>query len=71
MRELASEKRRLKRIQERNADTICFACREKGHAARDCPSTNKTALEDEADNNKNESHSNTMLGKNATGFCYR
>ncbi|KAJ7282944.1 hypothetical protein C8J57DRAFT_1433313 [Mycena rebaudengoi] len=33
-----SEQRRLKRIEERNAATTCFSCREKGHAARDCPS---------------------------------
>ncbi|EGO00486.1 hypothetical protein SERLA73DRAFT_136388 [Serpula lacrymans var. lacrymans S7.3] len=32
-----SESRRQKRISERQADTICFACRKKGHAARDCP----------------------------------
>ncbi|KAL0579378.1 hypothetical protein V5O48_002654 [Marasmius crinis-equi] len=32
-----SESRRVKRIAARNADTTCFACREKGHAARDCP----------------------------------
>ncbi|KAK7020560.1 hypothetical protein R3P38DRAFT_2970183 [Favolaschia claudopus] len=33
------EARRLKRIEERNATTICFACRLKGHSARDCPSS--------------------------------
>lgn len=32
-----SERRRLQRIAEKNANTTCFACREKGHAARDCP----------------------------------
>ncbi|KAF8322073.1 hypothetical protein DL93DRAFT_2027444, partial [Clavulina sp. PMI_390] len=32
-----SEKRRLKRIDDRNADKTCFACRESGHTARDCP----------------------------------
>ncbi|KAH7913282.1 hypothetical protein BJ138DRAFT_657062 [Hygrophoropsis aurantiaca] len=32
-----SEDRRLRRISERDANTICFACREKGHSARDCP----------------------------------
>ncbi|TRM70296.1 hypothetical protein BD626DRAFT_563952 [Schizophyllum amplum] len=44
-----SEQRRLQRISERDADTTCFACREKGHAARFCPKTkgqggNKTAV---------------------------
>ncbi|KAF9446164.1 hypothetical protein P691DRAFT_804657 [Macrolepiota fuliginosa MF-IS2] len=34
---ISSETRRQKRIQERFADTTCFACREKGHAAKDCP----------------------------------
>ncbi|KAJ6502499.1 hypothetical protein C8R45DRAFT_621558 [Mycena sanguinolenta] len=33
------EARRLKRVEERNATTICFACRLKGHSARDCPSS--------------------------------
>ncbi|KAF8971225.1 hypothetical protein BDZ97DRAFT_1651625 [Flammula alnicola] len=37
----ATEARRLKRIQQKNADTTCFACREKGHAARDCPTSQK------------------------------
>jgi len=36
-REAASELRRQKRIAERNAMTTCFACRAKGHAAKDCP----------------------------------
>ncbi|KAJ7111578.1 hypothetical protein C8R43DRAFT_1041471 [Mycena crocata] len=34
-----SELRRQKRIEERNAATTCFACRLKGHSARDCPSS--------------------------------
>ncbi|KAF8212169.1 hypothetical protein K438DRAFT_1708431 [Mycena galopus ATCC 62051] len=34
-----SEARRLQRIAERNAATTCFACRLKGHSARDCPSS--------------------------------
>ncbi|KAJ3966483.1 hypothetical protein EV361DRAFT_954035 [Lentinula raphanica] len=32
-----SERRRLQRIAEKNAATICFGCREKGHCAKDCP----------------------------------
>ncbi|KAJ7632684.1 hypothetical protein FB45DRAFT_791855, partial [Roridomyces roridus] len=32
-----SEARRLQRIADRNAETTCFACRSKGHSARDCP----------------------------------
>ncbi|KAF9022056.1 hypothetical protein BDZ89DRAFT_1197720 [Hymenopellis radicata] len=38
-RKEATESRRQKRIAEREADTTCFACREKGHAARHCPKT--------------------------------
>jgi zinc finger CCHC domain-containing protein 9 len=44
-----SELRRQKRISGRQADTICFACRKKGHAAKDCPASGlDDALEDEA-----------------------
>ena len=36
-------------MSERQADTICFACREKGHAAKDCPSSRLSdTLGDEA-----------------------
>ncbi|KAG7099058.1 hypothetical protein E1B28_000933 [Marasmius oreades] len=34
---IRSESRRLNRIMKRNVDTTCFACREKGHSAKDCP----------------------------------
>ncbi|KAF8149481.1 hypothetical protein B0H34DRAFT_667709 [Crassisporium funariophilum] len=37
-----SEARRLKRIQQKQVETTCFACREKGHAARDCPTAAKS-----------------------------
>ncbi|KAI4522436.1 hypothetical protein K525DRAFT_283762 [Schizophyllum commune Loenen D] len=40
-----SEQRRLARIAERNADTTCFACREKGHSAKFCSKAgNKPAV---------------------------
>ncbi|KAH7923147.1 hypothetical protein BV22DRAFT_1015989 [Leucogyrophana mollusca] len=52
-----SEDRRLKRISERQADTICFACREKGHAARDCP---------KAGDGKGKKG-----GEKVVGICYR
>jgi zinc finger CCHC domain-containing protein 9 len=32
-----SEQRRVGRIENKNASTVCFACRQKGHAARECP----------------------------------
>lgn len=54
-----SEQRRQKRIAERTAETICFKCREKGHAAKDCP-TSSTNL---------DSSSEKPSGK--IGICYR
>ncbi|KIM30512.1 hypothetical protein M408DRAFT_22009 [Serendipita vermifera MAFF 305830] len=33
----ASETRRQRRIQDRMMATTCFACRQRGHAAKDCP----------------------------------
>ncbi|KAF9076122.1 hypothetical protein BDP27DRAFT_1313930 [Rhodocollybia butyracea] len=50
-----SERRRLKRIEEKNADTICYACRERGHAAKDCP--------------KNENGGSSSSKQ--VGMCYR
>ncbi|KAJ6625841.1 hypothetical protein B0H10DRAFT_1718859, partial [Mycena sp. CBHHK59/15] len=52
-----SELRRQKRIEERNATTTCFACREKGHAARDCPSSQPDGAGGKS--------------KSAVGICYR
>ncbi|KDR67577.1 hypothetical protein GALMADRAFT_258256 [Galerina marginata CBS 339.88] len=42
----ATEARRIKRIEEKDAATTCFACREKGHAARDCPTTKNSVTND-------------------------
>ncbi|KAI0663034.1 hypothetical protein C8Q70DRAFT_955538 [Cubamyces menziesii] len=63
-RKQASEQRRVKRIQDRNADTTCFACREKGHTARDCT---KSLAADALDGEK----SGTKAGRDAVGICYR
>ncbi|KAI0637792.1 hypothetical protein C8Q77DRAFT_1087895 [Trametes polyzona] len=65
-RKQASEQRRIKRIQDRNADTTCFACREKGHTARDCTKSIATdALEGE------KSKAGPRSGREAVGICYR
>ncbi|KAG5729773.1 hypothetical protein E4T56_gene935 [Termitomyces sp. T112] len=49
--------RRLKRINERVEATTCYACRQKGHAAKDCPNTEKL----------NEDGQNAKI----VGICYR
>ncbi|KZT68266.1 hypothetical protein DAEQUDRAFT_728076 [Daedalea quercina L-15889] len=65
----ASERRRLKRKDQRTADTVCFACREKGHAARDCTVSLKPSGQG--------GEANTKIGvqkrvaKNVVGICYR
>ncbi|KAH6897531.1 zinc knuckle family protein [Coprinopsis sp. MPI-PUGE-AT-0042] len=60
------EQRRLKRIEERLAGTTCFACREKGHAAKDCPKA--ATLVPEGD--EGDVEANPQLRK-AVGICYR
>ena len=56
-RQASSENRRIKRIQERRVDTICFVCREKGHTAKECQTTAKAEMED--------------AGRSVVGICYR
>ena len=62
-RVVASEQRRLARMSERERETTCFACRQKGHSARDCPN----ALEGDllVDGVR------TMTGKDTVNICYR
>jgi zinc finger CCHC domain-containing protein 9 len=57
----ASENRRQKRIDEKMAGTICFACRAKGHAAKDCPVTKRMA----------NGEGNSAKSKGVVGICYR
>ncbi|PVF93845.1 hypothetical protein CPB86DRAFT_789653 [Serendipita vermifera] len=52
---IASEKRRIKRIQQRTDEMTCFACRQKGHSAQNCHKT------------KNSQSRNKPM----TGICYR
>ncbi|KAF8678261.1 Phosphoribosylformylglycinamidin [Rhizoctonia solani] len=60
-RKQSSESRRLKRIDERRKDTTCFACREKGHAAKECPKANLDVTDDDA----------LSVKKYIVGICYR
>ncbi len=54
----ATEARRLKRIDQKNVQTTCFACREKGHAAKDCPSQSGGV-------------EGSAKGAPSVGICYR
>ncbi|KAH9830713.1 uncharacterized protein C8Q71DRAFT_784166 [Rhodofomes roseus] len=68
-RKEASERRRPKRKDPRTSDTVCFACREMGHAARECTK----ALE--APEGSGDASAGTgarkSVGKSAVGICYR
>ena len=56
-----SEARRRKRIDQKLVETTCFACREKGHAAKDCPTVQKSTKEDDGEDK----------ATNVVGICYR
>ncbi|KAF8634302.1 hypothetical protein AX17_004254 [Amanita inopinata Kibby_2008] len=56
-RKETSERRRLKRIEDKSAETTCFVCREKGHRAKECP--NAKAVNE------------TESGETVVGICYR
>ncbi|KAI9063344.1 hypothetical protein FKP32DRAFT_702991 [Trametes sanguinea] len=65
-RKQASEQRRVKRINERHAETTCFACREKGHTARDCT---KSIAADALEGDRGKSGG--KAGRDTVGICYR
>ncbi|KAF8444855.1 hypothetical protein L210DRAFT_3531192 [Boletus edulis BED1] len=54
-----TEQRRLKRISDRLVDTVCFVCREKGHAAKTCPKAG-------GEGGEGRNNANTVVG-----LCYR
>lgn len=56
-----SEARRRKRISQKLDETTCFACREKGHAAKDCPTAQKSTEDDDGGEK----------ATNVVGICYR
>jgi len=64
-RATSTKARRLKRIAERHAHTTCFACREVGHSARDCP----TVTQPEGDGDGGKTKPGT--GAAVVGICYR
>src|SRR5882757_579986 len=66
-RAASSDRRRLSRLAERHAATICFACRERGHAARDCPNVQ---LEDAGDGT-GSSRPGKAEDQKLVGICYR
>jgi len=65
-RKFASERRRVKRQDDRWADTTCFACRGTGHAAKDCRNAPTSNLEIEQGDAAKPRASRTMVG-----ICYR
>ena len=60
----ASEKRRLRRIAERNVNTTCFACREMGHAVQDCPKIADGSI-------KPPENQSGFSATGVVGICYR
>ncbi|KAL4249013.1 Zinc finger CCHC domain-containing protein 9 [Abortiporus biennis] len=66
-RKFASEKRRIQRQDDRMANTICYACRETGHAARHC--RNAPAILE--DGQERPSGGKKKANRSMVGICYR
>lgn len=49
-----TEERRQGRVEDRNSNTTCFACRAKGHAAKDCPNVLLAAANTDLENANTE-----------------
>ena len=60
----ASDGRRRRRMAERNANTTCFACREKGHAVQDCPKIADGSI-------KPPENQSGFSATGVVGICYR
>jgi len=75
------EARRLKRREEKRQSTTCFACREKGHAAKDCPKTSELAkgvvatdptdLEEDETMDSDAPQQKQVKAGPVVGICYR
>jgi zinc finger CCHC domain-containing protein 9 len=71
-----SEARRLKRIAGRRVHTTCFACREVGHSAKDCPTILQVSErapdrgDDDDDDDETKPRSSAAV-KVVVGICYR
>ena len=63
-RKEASKKRQHRRIAERNANTTCFACRERGHAVQDCPKIADGSI-------KPPENQSGFSATGVVGICYR
>ncbi|KAI0298584.1 hypothetical protein BC826DRAFT_1103078 [Russula brevipes] len=74
-RAASSESRRVKRIAARRVHTTCFACREVGHSAKDCPSISvpRPDGEEEDDDDDDDKGGGTTNAKieAVVGMCYR
>lgn len=79
-----TEQRRVGRIENKNSSTICFACRQKGHAARECPNVLLAAQTPDAEGagiegsgagpKKGMKRGKGQMGSDVTGAggrCYR
>lgn len=69
------EDRRIKRINEKMQSTTCFACRGKGHAAKDCPNalagSSQAAAKDPDHDSSLSLNNSQSKSVPVVGICYR